>query len=305
MKPDFVIIGAQKSGSTSLMRQIREHPQIYMPKAETRYFRDPWYHVQSATELERVLKPARRSVLRYGIRSPDLLALPSAPERIHRELPSAQLIAILRQPVDRAISAYFWYMQWGWIPISPPAEGLRKLLNGDYQSAYPRSAEILEYGLYAQQLERYLDRFPRDRIKIILTDELRDEPQRVEVGVFQFLGVDPQFRPSAGTQTRNEGVYSDRRLRVLRLRHRYILREYPGFAGTYVERPNSVVGWLVDRGIAAIDRIVLARLISNARPPIDDELKAQLAAYYATDVAELERMLGRNLRSWRQPAHDA
>jgi hypothetical protein len=296
--PDFVIIGAQKAGSTALMQQLRDHPQVYLPAGETRYFRDPWYLFQDPSVLSSEVATAKPGVRRRGIKCPDLLGLDECAPRVLDALGRVQLIAVLREPVSRAISAYYWYMQWGYLPVESPDVGLRRILDGAHGDAYPRAAEVLEFGLYGKHLARWTGLFGAERLLVLVDDDLRDQPERELSAAFGFLGVPTGVPMPRRHASVNTGVYSVERLRFLQRRHRHILREIPGFTGRYLQRPRSPRGWAVDRSVAAIDRLVLSRIYSNDRPELPADLQERLAGYYRDDVIELQRLTGRDLSHW-------
>ena len=302
--PDFVIIGAQKAGSTGLMQHLAAHPHLYLPDGETRYFRDPWFQFESPSVLADAVDTRKPGVLRRGIKSPDYLALPYGPHRIADVLGQVELIAVLREPVDRAISSYFWAMQWGLIPLEPVESGLRKILAGEWAQLHPRSTEVLEYGLYGKHLTRYLEVFPREKILALIDEEIRSQPDEAMRAVFEFLGVDTAAAPPWNPRPVNAGVYSHTRLKVLARRHKHVLRAYPGFPGKYLQPPASLRGRVADRSIAALDRLVLARLLDNTKPKVSDDLRSRLADFYREDVELTARVLDRDLSRWlrREPA---
>lgn len=298
MKPDFAIIGAQKAGSTALMRVLGEHPQVHMPPGETRYFRDPWYQMESADVLDAAMRTEKPWVRRRGIKSPDLLGDPPCARRLRDALGEIDLIAILREPVDRAISAYFYYMQWGLLPLDAAETGLRGILSGGYAD-HPRAAEILEFGLYGKHLHRFAEVFPAGRLVTILDDDLRADFTDAARQIVEHLGVDTSIPLKAPARLRtNEGVYSQTRLRFLQRRHRYLLRSYPGFPGKYLQGAAGLRPKLLDKGIAAVDRLVLARVLDNSKPEISAQLRADLYEYYRDDIRRVSEFLGRDLRRW-------
>jgi hypothetical protein len=300
MRPDFVIIGAQKAGSTALMRVLGEHPEVHMPPGETRYFRDPWFQMESPSVLDAQLQTDRPGVRRRGIKSPDLLGDVPCAQRLHDVLGDVDLIAILREPVDRAISAYFYYMQWGLLPLVPVESGLRSILAGEWTDQ-ARAAEILEFGLYGKHLRRFTQLFPPQRLVTVLDEDLRADFAGTAGQVLAHLGVDttvPLKRPSHLRS--NEGVYSTARLRFLQRRQRYIVRSYPGYPGKYLQGPDGLRSRVMNRSIAAVDRLVLARLLDNSKPTISARLRGDLYAYYREDIRALSGLLGRDLSSWDQ-----
>lgn len=299
-RPDFVIIGAQKSGSTALMRLLGDHPQVYLPEQETQYFRDPWFSFQDESVLEDVVAPAPAGVRRRGIKCPDYLPAPDAPRRVHEVLGEVPLLAVLRDPVQRAVSAYFWGMQWGWLPRLPPDVGLTRLLDGDLDPRFPRSDEVLEYGDYATHLARWYERWDRDRLRVLIDEDLRgDRLEPTMTDVFAWLGVDPWVGPLPADRRVNTGVYSPLRLKVLSYRTPYILREFDGYPGRpYLQPARGLKGTVVNRAVSVLDRVVLARVVDNRRPDISPAVLGRLADHYRDQVARLEGLLGRDLSGW-------
>lgn len=296
--PDFVIIGAQKAGSTALMQHLRDHPQVYLPAGETRYFRDPWYLFQDPSVLSSEVATSKPGVRRRGIKCPDLLGLDESAPRVLDAVGQVQLIAVLREPVARAVSAYYWYMQWGYLPVEPANVGLRRILDGAYADAYPRAVEVLEFGLYGKHLARWTDLFGAHRLLVLVDDDLRDRPEQELSAAFGFLGVSTDVPFRARHANVNTGVYSMDRLRFLQRRHRHILREIPGFEGRYLQRPATPHGWVADRSLAAMDRLVLARIYPNERPQLAADLQQRLGCYYRDDIADLQRLTGRDFAGW-------
>lgn len=298
-RPDFVIIGAQKSGSTALMRLVGDHPEVFLPEHETRFFRDPWYRFEDPSVLVDAVRTDDPRVRRRGIKCPDILADPQAPDRLREHLGEVPLLAVLRDPVARAVSAYFWGVQWGWVPRLPLAEGFDRLLDGTVDPAFPRAYETLDYGRYGEHLTRWTEQAGEQRLRVVLDRDLRDDLPGTVRGIFEFLGVDASFTPPAPGRRVNEGVYSPLRLKLLSHRTPYILREFPGFPGRrYLQPAVGLRGKVVNRGISVLDRVVLARVLDNTRPELPARTRERLAAYYRPDVEVLETLLGRSLAHW-------
>ncbi len=297
MRPDFVIIGAQKAGSTGLMGSLQRHPEVVMPPGETRYFRDPWFQFEDESVLEFEETQQNLGARRRGIKCPDLLGMPEAPIRLRDALGPVELVAVLRHPVDRAISSYYWLMQWGLLPLMHPEEGLSAILEGTLQREHPRGAEVLSYGLYGEHLANYARHFPRDKLFVLLVEDIRADADEAFRGLTSFLGIPPTL-VEAPRRKSNPGVYSMSRLRFLSRRHPLLLREYPGYPGKFLQSPATRRDWVVDRGVAAIDRLVLARVMDNSPPAISVELRRRLAAYYAEDILRTAEFLGRPLDHW-------
>ena len=115
MLPHFVVIGAQKSASTFLQRCLADHPEMWLPRGETTFFEDPTYEASRLSDLERMFSRRRERVL--GMKRPSYLSRPEVPGRIRRDLPNVKLIAVLREPISRAVSAYFHMVGGGYLPL--------------------------------------------------------------------------------------------------------------------------------------------------------------------------------------------
>lgn len=298
MLPNFVILGAQKSATTFVLRCLGEHPQVFMVPDEVFCFEDPEYARFDPRELERLFEGATGQTA-FGIKRADYLAKPIVPARIHRHLPGARLIAVLREPVARALSAYFYYVKLGLLPVLPLDEGMALLLDRTMPPEYSRAPDILEYGRYQPQLERYLELFPRDRLLILVQEELARDNAGAMRSVYDFLGVDADFAPRGVGRSSNPGVYSMTRLRWLARRNRFMYR-YDGEHSRAERRRLSPLGLAWAGSITLLDRLLLSRLFGNPRPALRASLRERLEALYAPDVEALERLLGRALPDWRR-----
>lgn len=293
---DFVVIGAQRAASTYISACLRDHPQLFMCRDEVPFFEQPFFEQSPLSALEAVFADASAEQQR-GIQRPDYLARPECPRNIRSVAPDARLVAVLRDPVARATSAYLWYVQFGLLPLLPLEEGLGRLLDGWTDPAYPRAQEVLELGCYGRHLTRYVDVFGADQLLTLLDDDLANPD--VFARLYGFVGVDPSHRPAGVSQSTNAGVHDLRRLRFLRARRRFAwswdsVTEY-SYQSRRRRRP---IASLLSAGVVAIDRVVLAHVFSSPRPTLRPEVRDRLRASYADDVDVLESLLRRDLSSW-------
>ena len=294
---DFIVIGAQRSASTYVSACLRDHPGLFMCADEVPYFEHPFFESSPPSALRAVFAEATDDQ-RRGIQRPDYLARSECPGNIRSLAPDARLLAVLRDPVARAISAYFWYVQFGLLPPLPLDDGLTNLLDGWTDPGHPRAFEILELGYYGRHLSRYIDAFGGDQVLTLLDADLGDIDGFGRV--YGFLGVDPTHRPTAVSRTTNAGVHDLRRLRFLRARRRLAwswdsVTEY----SYQPRRRRRPVASLVSAGVVAVDRAVLARVLTSPRPTLPPDLEGRLRASYADDIGLLESLLGRDLSAWR------
>jgi hypothetical protein len=207
--PDFLIIGAQKGGTTALYAYLREHPAIAGPPWKEVSFFDrqfwrgaAWYRGNFPNRLYLRGVRARNGVEPVvGEASPSYLFHPLAPERAAALLPGARLIALVRNPVDRALSHYHHEVALGREPLpfeqalereDERMEGeLERLADPRYFSHAWWNFTYLSRGRYAEQLERWLEFFPRERLLVLPSEDLLERPRETYGEVLEFLGAPP------------------------------------------------------------------------------------------------------------------
>jgi hypothetical protein len=206
--PDFLIIGAQKAGTTALYAYLRWHPEITGPSFKEVSFFDrhhargeAWYrgHMPARPRLWLVKRRHGRWPL-VGEASPSYLFHPLAPERVAALLPGARLIALLRNPADRAFSHYHHEVALGREQLSfeeavereeerMRGEVERMLREPPYFSYAWWNHTYLARGRYAEQLERWLAVFPREQLLVLFSEELLHQPAETYARVLEFLGA--------------------------------------------------------------------------------------------------------------------
>lgn len=201
--PNFFVIGSSRSGTTSLYHHFRQHPQIYVTRVfEPRFFAfegsslefsgpgDELLKKRIVTNLEDyvVLFKDVTDETAIGEVSPAYLSSELAPTRIRHYIPDAKIIAILRNPVERAISSFRFEVLEG-LELAPNLETalireeIRMSNNWSYVYQYRRR------GFYYTHMKRYFDIFPHSQIKVFLYEDWQDEVEFLK-GVYRFLGVD-------------------------------------------------------------------------------------------------------------------
>jgi Sulfotransferase domain len=196
--PDFLILGAQKAGTTALYAYLRWHPQVTGPSFKEVSFFDR--HYARDERWYRAHMPVRRSGI-VGEASPSYLFHPLAPARVARMLPTARLIALLRNPVERAFSHYQHEVALGREQLSfedaLAGEGgrmrgeLERMLEDPRYFSHPWwNYTYSARGRYAEQLERWFEVFPREQLLVLLTDELASDTAGTYRRTLDFLGVD-------------------------------------------------------------------------------------------------------------------
>lgn len=287
--PSFVVIGAQKSASTFLQDQLSLHPEIEIPEGEVRYFEDPFYSEGKVAELPWLFHSANPDAVR-GIKRPDYLGRPEIPERLARHLPWARLLVVLREPIARAVSSYYHFVRHGFVPLAPIDEAFEHLLADTWGERYPHAREVLAFGLYGEQLRRYLDHFPPEQLLVFEQRRLIADPEASLRTAFAFVGVDSGFLLPERKKVSNKGVYSTRRLQLLRTKNRTQFDYTPQMDRRYPKQPTPW-GWAYNAGVVGIDRLVLSHFDDGRPPELSPPVRQRIHDYYAPDRLVLADVL--------------
>jgi hypothetical protein len=199
--PDFLVIGVMKGGTTSFFNYLARHPQINPPfRKEVKFFdiHYPegigWYRAHFPTHFK--MKPG----IVTGEATPYYIFHPTAPNRIAKVLPNVRLIALLRNPVDRAYSHYNHMVRVGRepLPFEEAIEHETERLNGEEEKiiADPRYSTFnhlhysyLARGRYIEQLQKWFAIFPREQMLILASEELYTSPAAAYRKAIEFLGL--------------------------------------------------------------------------------------------------------------------
>ena len=184
--PDFLIIGAPKCGTTSLSNALSRHPEIYIPPIKEVGFFSNDKNWQKGREWYASYFEDAEPDMVVGEASPQYLRAPDAPECINCVCPGARFIALVRDPVERARSHY-WFRRWGGTESRPLREAFEEEL--DRFPNWKEEDYLLPPGFYAEHLDRYVQCFGRDRLLVISLSRLSSSPQDVLSNVQRFLGV--------------------------------------------------------------------------------------------------------------------
>lgn len=304
--PNFFIIGAQKAGTTSLYHYLAQHPQIYMsPVKEPRFFDHEinsdgevvevgrGVSVRHSTpkfsniEEYRTLFRGVRNETSVGEATPLYINTPGTAERIKRYVPEARVIALLRNPADRAYSSFLHARRYGKEPLTDFAQALRE----EEDRARDNWRNVFLYrsaGLYHAQLQRYFDLFGREKVGVWLYEELQEDPVSLTRGVMRFLGVDDSFVPNTSSKHNPAAVpngdFSRAMMRVM---------DKTATAFLKVFTPGSRVYPLASKA----RRSIQSRFVVKP-PPIDPKVRGELIDGYKEDILKLQNLIGRDLSVW-------
>ena len=239
--PDFLIIGAQKCGTTSLYSYLVQHPGIMNAECkEIHYFGNPvnrargetWYrkHFPTISSMKLVEKNLGYSPL-TGEASPDMNK-PHVPKLVHELLPNAKLIAIFRNPVDRAFSQYHHHRKVaGWEPLSfeeaiaqSPLKLPDQVMHDEWEYHKTDFRGYITKGLYAEQLEGWYQCFSKDSIHILSGDEFFLDPAKELKEILKFLEM-PDFKFDCSVP-KNVGGYKAKMSKEIRTHLEEIFRPH-------------------------------------------------------------------------------
>lgn len=288
--PNFLIIGAQKAGTTALYEYLRQHPQIYMsPVKEPHFFTYEGEKVDSRgpgrssifpitnIDVYRTLFQGVSNEMAIGEASPSYLYSLKAPERIRHYVPKARLIAILRHPVERAYSNFLHLIRDGREPQTNFVQALREeetriCDNWGFHWHYQQK------GFYYTQLKRYFDMFDRDQIRVYLYEDLSTNPVSVLENVFQFLGVGEEFALDTSIKHNVSGIPKNEVLHSLLIRLKPITTALKPFL------PAKLRQYIRDQILV--------------KPQLSPEVRQQMIGVYRDDILRLQDLIQRDLSQW-------
>ena len=282
--PTFLIIGAAKSGTTSLYEYLGQHPEVFMSEVkEPKYFAWdeerpsarlwPDYPVQphlvrDEAAYRALFEPAGDEKVR-GEASVIYLESLFAPQRIRAELPAGtKFIVSLRNPAERAYSDYLMAVRRGW--------------DGSVAEGLAAEQHRVQVGFYHRLLSRYYELFPAEDFRVMIFEEWRAEPEPAIQGLFEFLGVDPGYVPNLQGRHNKGGLPRNRWL------HKQMLQR-SGWRGTvlkYTPKPLRRLGrWAYYNNL-------------KHPGPMPDDARRRLIDLYRPDIEKLQGLIGKDLSGW-------
>ncbi len=276
MRPNFLIIGAGKSGTTSLWSLLGQHPEVFMSWSKEPSFFSIDEHYSRGWEWYESLFQKARNEKAVGDASNSYSATgchPHTVDRIARGLPDARIIYIARDPFRRAAS--------DWMENQRVDNRASKL----EFSAFIRTDEAcLDKSLYWKQLEAYRARFPDERILPLLFEDFSANPERTLTAIFEFLGVDPTVSIDAtGEARRPSGRY------LIDVPWFTWARRLPGFGALQRAVPRRLVDSF---------RPWLQQQRQQARPEWDEETRRWFLEYVSEDSHRLLEYAGKPNDLW-------
>ena len=264
MLPNYLVIGAPRCGTPWLARNLRKHPQVYLPNEKEVHFFDRHYG-KGIHWYEEIFKGRTEAAI--GEATSDYLFGEIIPKLIFENIPNVKLIVSLRDPVERAYS-HHWYRI------------LDNKLKGKsitFGEQLKKNKRLLSESLYVPSLRRYLEFFPKSNILILRYEDISFDPDSYMQSIYRFLGIDKNFKSpylkkvvnASATRSRSKLLHS-------------------------ISSKLSKVG--LNRISNAIDLIGRRNI-----PKISQKLRLQLIEeYFINDINELEGLIGHDLSFWKR-----
>ena len=293
--PNFLIIGAGKSGTSSLYYYLKQHPQIYMSS-----LKEPKFFAFEGDELD-FKGPATESVKRFSVTtleeyrklfedvtnelavgeaSPIYMYSPKAALKIKQYIPKVKIIAILRQPAERAFSAFSHLVREGYETLS-----FEEALQQEQKRIDNKWNPLFYYqdsGFYYSQLKMYFELFEREQIKVYLYEDLRTDTSALLQNIFDFLNVERNFQPDL-TKKNVSGIPKSRFVYDLFTKDNIVKTAFKPLFSNRVRR-------------TIYDTITTKTL--NPKPEMLLDTKLDLTRIYKQDILQLQELIDRDLSNW-------
>jgi hypothetical protein len=292
--PNFLIIGAVRSGTSSLYEYVGQHPEVFVSKVkEPTFFRfmdadlpsgvpgADWLQENAVTtrrEYEALFSDAA-GARAIGEASATYLSDPEVPARIHAMIPGVRLVAILRDPANRAHTNYLGLRRDG-IDRTPTFEDALRDEESGKRDDWPL-AGLVRVGFYHKWLSRYYNLFPPEQVRVYLFEDLVTNASALMRDLFTFLDVDPRFAPDVAHRYGATGEVRSPVLRALWTRSMGARRLVRPFLP--VRWRNGAYGW-VTRDVV--------------KTPLAPATRARLIEVFRADIIALQDLIDRDLSAW-------
>jgi hypothetical protein len=289
-KPNFFILGAPKCGTTSLAIWLAEHPQIYMsPIKEPHFFnRDGMYVTETLEEYEALFAGVEKHHLAIGEASTHYLYSREAVPRILQYQSDAKFIVCIRNPIEMAPSLHAERV-WNGMEVIKDFEKAWRLQESRRKGKFipatvRRDPERLQYGEYCklgEQLKRLYSIVSRDRVLVLVLDDMAQNPAQEYRKVLQFLGVDDTFQPEFK-------IYNSRK---------EVRWPFLSFLFRYASQMRRTLGF--KRPLDLYNKIQFSfNAIQAERYVLSASMRAELVSFFAQDIALLSQLLNRDFTKW-------
>jgi len=284
----LMIVGAEKSATSSLAHYLEQHPNICShEQREMTYFVNDKEYTQGYEKIyPRYFAKCQTESSILLAKSVGVMYWSQVVDRLWHHNPECHLVAVLRNPVDRAYSAYWYARRMGWEDLKSfeeaiAAEPIRLKENGIKR----RHCTYLDRGLYYKQITKLLEKFGKDKIHLFLFEDLKNEPVTLCCELYKIMGIDSTFTPS------------------VKVKHNESMSARSEKLAQFISSRASILKLL--KRLVSDDLAVKAkgkiRSFNNKQfspPPMNPLTRKNLIEYFEPFNKELSKVIDRNLTSW-------
>lgn len=291
-KVDLMIIGAQKAGTTSLKNYLSQHPDIITHfQTEFTYFHDPEVYKAGYENAfinyfdKNDVPDGKKIVGKYA----GLYAKTDILKTLYEHNPSVKMILILRNPVDRAYSAYNMERTYNTDWMETDFEGMVKIARKNKVDD-PMYKLFISMGLYAVFVENIYSIFPKNQLRIILFEELKNNPGKICREIFEWMDLDSSFVPDTSVvhnktaKTKNQVVAK-------------IIEKLRNNENAFKQIAKSI---LPSKTFVRLGNAVMEMNKSKSKliPPLENYVREQYEEIYKADIQKLSELTGQDFSSW-------
>lgn len=295
--PNFLIIGAEKAGTTALYNYLKQHPDIYMsPMKEPKFFSPNQQGAITNIDDYHSLFQAVDQEIAIGESSPQYLNCITAPKLIKQYIPEVKIIALIRQPVVRAYSHYNMMLNLG--HKYPPnfIKTFRKRMSIYQKSKRIESLKFYSFqgSFYYESLNRYLNEFHKDQFRVYLYDDFKDNNLEILKNIFEFLEVNKDFTPRISKNWNKSYVPKNAQIHQAQVE----LLGKPNLLKDILRwlLPDKLRKKLADKVLEITRDFRQKNLISLPDLPI--KVRQEFTQVYYEDIIKVEKLLGIDLSRW-------
>ena len=285
-KIDFIGIGVPKCGTTWVTENLKEHPDILIsePK-ELNFFNDNFKLADKMIVshfdkgINWYLKQFSQNNKIKGEFSVIYIFDKQAPFRIKKYFPHVKLIVVLRNPVDMIYSLHNWLNSAA--SSNVPFDFEKAIEEGYY----------LELGFYSKYLKRYYELFNKNNICVILFDDIKSNPCKVLRDLYSFLGVDKSYIPNG----------YDKKINVSQTHRFWFIKKMVYFTNLLFKNslPRRAYFFIIENKLLYY-LYCKVNIITKKYPKLEENTKTTLIDYYSKDIDLLEKLINRDLSSWKE-----
>ncbi|MDO8426875.1 MAG: sulfotransferase [Deltaproteobacteria bacterium] len=286
-KPNFFIVGAAKSGTTSLADNLKQHPEVFISPVKEPFYFVSDYGLKDFDSYLSLFKKAGDAKA-IGEASTGYLFDGSAASSIKKAFPDSRIIIILRNPADMAFS-YWKYM----LIIGNESKSFEEAINKK-EREYRKTEDFkrkcvnwwasyiyLERAMYSEQVKRFFDIFGSDRVRVCIFEDFIKRPEEYYTDIFHFIGVDENFVPKLSI--RNEGG---------EVKYQFLKN--------IINNKHTFLKKFFCKGVREKMRLFFLDVnTKKIRSKMDPNTRELLNVFFKDDIKELESLLGREIEAWR------